>query len=262
MEFQPEEELSPSRRGTRPSQSSPTPARARQVRNFFSPKIILTGCKESLIRKLRKLTSLDSCQVVGDFEIEWIVWTWQQQRDNNNVTTTMWQRDNNNVTTTTWQQQRDNVTTNCVIILLDSSPQRPYSLRILPWCLHSSRCLRPRSQIVLLKANNPPLLHRKNIQSDTDVTRSASQSGCTVLTLMGIALEKQESEKSESFQERESDADDKRCFTSVACDTFKYQSMLGLLLRHSVLDKKLINTRPTNHYVSFHRCTWKKYVFL
>ena len=167
-----------------------------------------------------------------------------------------WNRTNcPNVTTTTWQQQCDNVTTICVIVLLDSSPQRPYSLRILPWCLHSSRCLRPRSQIVLLKTNNPPLLHRPNIQSDTDVTRSASQSGCTVLTLMGIALEKQESEKSESFQERESDADDKRCFTSVACDTFKYQSMLGLLLRHSVLDKKLINTRPTNHYVSFHRCT-------
>ena len=40
---------------------------------ILSPKIILTGCKESLRRKLRKLTSLDSCQVVGDFEIERIV---------------------------------------------------------------------------------------------------------------------------------------------------------------------------------------------
>ena len=37
VEFQPEEELSPSRCGTRPSQSSPTPARARQVgKNFFT----------------------------------------------------------------------------------------------------------------------------------------------------------------------------------------------------------------------------------
>ena len=37
VEFQPEEELSPSRRGTRPSQSSPTPARARQVGKFWDP---------------------------------------------------------------------------------------------------------------------------------------------------------------------------------------------------------------------------------
>ena len=68
------------------------------------------------------------------------------------------------------------------------------------------------------------------------MTQIVNQTGCTVLTLMGITLEKQKRDK-----------------TPVS--SYQYQSMLALLLRHSLLDKRLINTRPIGHEVSCYGCT-------
>ena len=74
------------------------------------------------------------------------------------------------------------------------------------------------------------------LHPDTDVTQIVRETGCTVLTLMGIALEKQK-------------RDDK----PVNID--QYKSMFGLLLKHSLLDKRFINTRPIGHEVSCYSCS-------
>ena len=130
-----------------------------------------------------------------------------------------------------------------MILPLGSSPQCKNSLGILSGSLHRCR-FQQKIFFILFFLRNWKFTSNTVLFPGTDVTQIVNQTGCTVLTLMGITLEKQKRDK-----------------TPVS--TYQYQSMLALLLRHSLLDKRLINTRPIGHEVSCYGCAlvangWEK----
>ena len=118
---------------------------------------------------------------------------------------------------------------------LGSSSQCQNSLWILSGSLHRCR-FQKKVFFIFFFLRNWKLTSNTFLLPGTDVTQIVNQTGCTVLTLMGITLEKQKQDK-------------------TLVSTYQYQSMLALLLRHSLLDKRLINTRPIGHEVSCHGCT-------